>query len=381
MAAQPDRLESIDALRGIAFLGVLMVHTGQSTPAFLWKDVTVVGAFGVSLFFIASAFTLLSSHHQRRNAEPAPTLAFFIRRVFRIVPLFWAGIVFYYLIYGSWNRGWAEGSLNWFHFGLTALLLHGWHPDTINAAVPGGWSIAAEFGFYALAPLLFVAIRDWRRALLAYLVAVMVAAASTALLLETSLLARVFPAVPEWRRDSFAFLWLPFHLPTFVLGFLAYYLLPHYRSLGSAVKRACLVMVCAALVGCALALPLRVNDYVLPVLLAVFVVALIADPAPLLVNRWICALGTVSFSAYITHFAALKVIQKVLERLPQIDPETSFLLLFVFALALTAVTSWLTYRWIEQPGIALGRKLLQEVRKRSEPSLTTDHVQATRIVR
>jgi peptidoglycan/LPS O-acetylase OafA/YrhL len=381
MAAQPDRLESIDALRGIAFLGVLMVHAGQTTPAFLWKNVTTIGAFGVSLFFIASAFTLLSSHHQRRNAEASPTLAFFIRRVFRIVPLFWAGIVFYYVIYGTWNRGWAEGSLNWFHFGLTALLLHGWHPDTINAAVPGGWSIAAEFGFYALAPFLFVLIKDWRRALVAYLVAMVVAAASTMLLLETSLLSEIFPAVPEWRRDSFVFLWLPFHLPTFVLGFLAYYLLPKYRAFGASVKRACLIAVCVALITCAIVLPLRANDYVLPVLLAGFVVALIADPIPLLVNRWICALGTVSFSAYITHFAALKVIQKLLERLPPIDPELSFLLLFCSALAVTAVTSWLTYRWIEQPGIALGRKLLQEVRKRSEFPLPTAHVQATRNVR
>ncbi|HEX2853360.1 MAG TPA: acyltransferase [Opitutaceae bacterium] len=381
MADQPDRLESIDALRGMAFLGVLLVHAGQGTPEFAWRDLTATGAFGVSLFFIASAFTLLTSHHRRRSGETLPTLAFFIRRVFRIVPLFWAGIVFYYLIHGTWNRGWAEGPLGWLHFGSTALLLHGWHPDTVNSVVPGGWSIAAEFGFYALAPVLFVALGNGRRALIAYLAAVVLAAASNALLIDSTLIARLFPSVPDWRRDSFLFLWLPFHLPTFLLGFLAYYFLPHYRRLGSRTKRICLATVCVAVAGCAAGLPLRVNDFLLPVLLAAFVVAVIAEPAALLVNRWTCTLGAMSFSAYITHFAALKIIQKFLGgQLPAISPGLSFGLLFFATLALTALSSAVTYRWIEQPGIALGRKLLQEIRKRSDVP-TPAHVQTSRTAR
>lgn len=379
-AAQPDRLESIDALRGIAFLGVLFVHTGQGVPAFFGKELTTLGSFGVSLFFIASAYTLLASHHQRRGREPSPALAFFIRRIFRIVPLFWAGIFFYYFIYGTWNRGWAEDPLGWFHYGLTALLLHGWHPDTVNSVVPGGWSIAAEFGFYVLAPLSFAVVVNWRRALLAYAAAVILALASSALLLETQLLDRLFPAVAAWRQDSFVFLWLPFHLPSFMLGFAGYYLLAGYRTLAPSLKRLCLIAVCAALAASAIGLPLRVNDYVLPVLLAVFVIALIADPIRVFVNRGTCALGVVSFSAYITHFGALKVIEKLATRLPQVAPEIHFLFLFIGTLALTVAISWVTYRIIEQPGIALGRKLLQELRRRSELPLIT-HVQTSRISR
>ena len=31
--------------------------------------------------------------------------------------------------------------------------------------MPGGWSIAVEFGFYVLAPVAFVLISTWRKAL------------------------------------------------------------------------------------------------------------------------------------------------------------------------------------------------------------------------
>ena len=48
---------------------------------------------------------------------------------------------------------------------LTALFLHGWHPETINSVVPGGWSIAAETSFYLLLPLLFRLVTTRTRAL------------------------------------------------------------------------------------------------------------------------------------------------------------------------------------------------------------------------
>jgi peptidoglycan/LPS O-acetylase OafA/YrhL len=369
MAASPERLEAIDALRGIAFLGVLLVHAGQAAPDFPGKELTRAGSFGVALFFIASAFTLLTSHRHRLGQEPAPTRSFFIRRVFRIVPLFWAGILLYYVIYGTWDRGWAEGPLGWFHYGTTALLLHGWHPDTINSVVPGGWSIAAEFGFYLLAPALFVVISNRPRAVVAYAVALLMTLAASILIRNGDWLERLYPDVASWRQISFTYLWLPFHLPTFTLGFLAYYLMDDYRSLSRVLQRVCLIAICASLVAGAIFVPLRLADFLFPALLAAFVVALIADPARLFVNRWTCALGVVSFSAYITHFAAIKVVAKLLKLNPSLPPVAHFLILFLGGLALTGAASFVTYRWIEQPGIALGRKLLKHMRPPSTSSL------------
>ena len=87
----------VDSLRGIAVLGVLLVHTGQRVaglPA-LVDAATNFGAYGVHLFFVASAFTLFTSLNQRSRSERRPTLNYFLRRLFRIAPLFWLAVLFY----------------------------------------------------------------------------------------------------------------------------------------------------------------------------------------------------------------------------------------------------------------------------------------------
>ena len=368
---EPQRLESVDALRGLAFLAVLLVHASQAVPPFPGRALAGAGAYGVTLFFIASAFTLYASQQQRRTAESAPVTAFFIRRIFRIVPLFWAGIAFYYVIYGTWNRTWAEGTLGLFHFGLTATLLHGWHPDTINSVVPGGWSIAAEFGFYVLAPLLFLVITSWRRAVCAYVIALGIALTLNAIARD-GLVARLFPEVPAWRQGSFSYLWLPAHLPTFLLGFLVYHLRAPFEKLSLRVRSSALAIVCALIVISAFFLRGGLADFLFPAVLAGLVLTLVARPIPVLVNRFTCTLGTLSFSAYITHFAALRVMEKIATRVP-LSPAVTFCALFVGGLILTTVISWITYRTIELPGIAIGRKLTRALQPKPVHSVAVAH--------
>ena len=58
------KLDFIDALRGYAILGVLMVHTsqyGNKLHSTLGTLITEKGAMGVQLFFLASSFTLFLS--------------------------------------------------------------------------------------------------------------------------------------------------------------------------------------------------------------------------------------------------------------------------------------------------------------------------------
>jgi peptidoglycan/LPS O-acetylase OafA/YrhL len=100
-----NKLLFIDALRGMAILGVLINHAARNIEVWgiLGKNVHLTpwvyqimaqGSRGVQLFFVASAFTLCLSYERRKN-EKNPLLNFFIRRFFRIAPLFYCGFLFY----------------------------------------------------------------------------------------------------------------------------------------------------------------------------------------------------------------------------------------------------------------------------------------------
>lgn len=86
----------IDNARGLAILMVILVHTSQSVQL-EWGIISILsgyGQMGVQLFFVASALTLCLSFHQRKD-EPNPILAFYIRRLFRIAPMYYLGLFGY----------------------------------------------------------------------------------------------------------------------------------------------------------------------------------------------------------------------------------------------------------------------------------------------
>ena len=67
------RLESVQALRGVAVLFVVLSHVGFIN----------FGAFGVDLFFCISGFIMM-------YITQKSTDNFFYKRVIRIIPLYWA---------------------------------------------------------------------------------------------------------------------------------------------------------------------------------------------------------------------------------------------------------------------------------------------------
>ena len=72
----------IDALRGLACLGVIAIHILDYVGP-TWEPVRLVAAFGdkgVQLFYLLSAFTLFLSYQQRSRTDDRPILFFWIRR-------------------------------------------------------------------------------------------------------------------------------------------------------------------------------------------------------------------------------------------------------------------------------------------------------------
>lgn len=147
----------IDALRGIAILGVIIIHVGEMQNSTFIENKTKYGQLGVQLFFVASALTLCLSMEKRGYNWPE-IKNFFIRRYFRIAPLYYTGILIYFainLLLANSNR---LNSLNNYTIAgilTNVLFIHGFVPTYNNNIIPGGWSIGTEMAFYCIFPLLF----------------------------------------------------------------------------------------------------------------------------------------------------------------------------------------------------------------------------------
>jgi peptidoglycan/LPS O-acetylase OafA/YrhL len=89
----------LDALRFFAFLAVLFHHgPGPQGSKFLWL-VCSAGGFGLSMFFLLSAYLITELLiREREQTENIAWGFFFIRRALRIWPLYYAAIVIAFVI-------------------------------------------------------------------------------------------------------------------------------------------------------------------------------------------------------------------------------------------------------------------------------------------
>ena len=236
--ATPMHFGFVDALRGFAILGVMMIHASLWTNDFEGriKGIATQGMYGVQLFFVVSAFTLFWSLRSRSKVERAPLAAFYTRRIFRIGPLFWGAILFYCWCYGLLHHPYsastarylatrAPNGVSWPQILLTAIFLHGWYPTTVNVIVPGGWSIAAEFCFYLTIPLLFSRIRSLSQALWLTMISTLLVGLAEGP--AVTHLSHHFPATENWEIVLRQFVDETFlnQFPVFCLGLVLYFLL------------------------------------------------------------------------------------------------------------------------------------------------------------
>lgn len=372
------RFAFIDALRGWAFLAVLLFHIAQRVQGMprLIERLLLQGWAGVQLFFVVSALTLFLSLQQRKPGESRPVRSFFLRRLFRILPMYWCAILLFLCIDGWGPRHWAPDGISWGHVAANACFVHSLHPIALNGVVPGGWSVATEMSFYLLVPLLFALITSLRRALAFFLAT---AALGSLSFLAYPAVVAVFNLPPTPQRDlagEFTFYWLPTQMPVFALGFIAVFFVKHALATPApdtphhaAARRenAFLLVSAGILIALAMASGVITATWLPPQLVygaaAVLVTwGLALHPFAVLVNPVTSYLGTISYSAYLLHFAFLGLLPPLKNHLPATFPPLLVYLLALLLLGgLTVAAATVTHRLIESPGIRLGSRLIKRL--------------------
>ena len=161
--AAPGRIRGLDGIRGLAALFVVVNHIYlrawpgyPETHAPFWAAGFIYGRFAVVVFIVVSGFSL-SIAPARKGWRLGSAAEFARRRAWRILPPYWAALVFSLLM--TWfvvaQPGWPVPTAR--SVFVNGALLQ----DVFIAPSPNRtfWSIAIEAQLYVLFPLLILAMR------------------------------------------------------------------------------------------------------------------------------------------------------------------------------------------------------------------------------
>jgi peptidoglycan/LPS O-acetylase OafA/YrhL len=143
-------IEALDGVRGVAILGVLLVHLDIQLPAL--GPLLPLGAFGVDLFFVLSGF-LITGILLDAKESPRYFSTFYARRSLRLFPIYrvYLAAVFYALpaIHAALHTSIPDytGPRWWYVFYLSNWKTGGGAHDPFLGHF---WSLAVEEQFYLL---------------------------------------------------------------------------------------------------------------------------------------------------------------------------------------------------------------------------------------
>jgi exopolysaccharide production protein ExoZ len=343
------RLEALDILRGFMAIGVMVYHFSE------WGGfgggearglLRALGLYCVDMFFVISGYTLCHVYGGARAVGSSDIAAFFIKRFFRIAPLYYMAC----LLEIAYRLA-ASMHVSPFEIAMNASLAGGaLLPET---ALPvGGWSIFAELAYYVLFPPLMLLLH-WRRSL-----GVIALAISLGLLGLTSLDYQA-PLAPQFAQYAFFSNHMFYFVGGVVLREMKALLPPmSNRIAASLLAFASVIFICRALSlgeadSIAHVAPLSRIIYSGTLFLIVFAAATALAP-PGYAGAALLGVGDASYSIYILHPFVYRVIDAVWAPLPAFAAP--------LCMALVLLVSWLTYRQFELRWMRRGRELAARTR-------------------
>jgi len=341
-------LAQLDGLRGVSILMVLTAHV----HAPFWH--TLQGGYGVTVFFVLSGFLITRLLlREERDTGQISMAAFYIRRVFRLFPLYYLVLGVYcvlILLVGLHQDGRAGflDALPWYLFYLQEIPPFRGHSSAITA-VPffQSWSLGIEEKFYLVWPALaFRAMRKPIPRIALAIGAVLVFSASRfidlgrliypyaviswgclfALLYETTdMRARLDGWVSAWRAPLVLLSWPLLHFTVARTGLPA---------------------------------PVRVfADLAYPVAIALVILASLQSSWLSRMFSWspLVVLGRFSYCIYLIHLLVQQAVERVLHRIG--IPVGNGLLVYLLMLLSSVAGAGVLYYSIEKPFREIGRRI------------------------
>jgi peptidoglycan/LPS O-acetylase OafA/YrhL len=365
--AGKGRMHALDGLRGLAALGVVLLHvwiyTGANAPD---KSLTTDLWMGelrlcVLLFFVLSGFLLASPWiAAARGEREAPKLGRFIaRRAARIVPAYWLALAGAVLLLHGTGHG-RDVPLH--DLPKFALFVPNVFPDTRNQLDPPMWSLHVEVSFYIVLPLIGLALMRAGRGRRGPL-------AVCAVLIAAGVAWTTAGVLGDWAPEV---TWtLPTYLATFSCGITAA-VLAH----GAQPRR--WVAHTAFLGGAAVVLAdaywhqqgysaffHALRDLPAAIGFAAMVWSVALRSTPVLGSAPLRALGTLSYGVYLWHYLVIYWLQ-LHDRFPE-----DFRIALLYVVPLTFALATASWFLVEKPILRLSARALRRGREpsRQQPAM------------
>lgn len=367
-------LDYMDTIRGIAVLLVILVHTAQPVLGLsnLASDAAKYSQMGVQLFFVASAYTLCLTFI-RRKGEPKPLISFFMRRFFRIAPLYYVAIVLYFVVYilitqlRSGRGDLSDHPYTIVNIFSNLVFIHGFVPSANNSIVPGGWSIGTEMAFYLCFPILFAVFTRL------YAISPRLLWVATISCLAMNVIFQmvvVYFYEQPINNNNFLYFNLINQLPVFLLGMTAFFLHKNdncTRFMASVPLQAAGFLLCTACAMTLLKLRAGLVFAFLPTISGLsffFLLNLLRSVRNH--SKTLRAIGRASYSMYIFHFIFASYLIPVAIRKMHLHvlPDILLFASFVLVTGLTFGVAIATERIIETRGINIGKTIIARMHSR-----------------
>jgi peptidoglycan/LPS O-acetylase OafA/YrhL len=338
----------LDGLRAISIMLVVSLHTTDR----LWRPLH--GAVGVTVFFVISGFlitTLLLREEDGRGE--ARIGAFYIRRAFRILPLYYLTLAAYVLLIGILHLQAGAADL-WRSIGYYLTYQNDFAP--VGSGFAHTWSLAIEEKFYLLWPLVFAVLALRRR--------------------------RTSVAVALTVLSAAAALWEPVHyFATYTPILLGCVLaIAMHSERGYAVVVRLTRGWVAAVLLCALGVQMVLFENGTSIHVVFGLLVALAFPSFLLGPKWLSRvlssriavyIGERSYAIYLIHRIAKGVVDRAIA--PGSHSVAAEVARFVLIMVVALLGAEVLRRLVEQPMIRLGRRLAQrtgEARGRQRVSVS-----------
>lgn len=382
----------MDLLRGLMPILVFLSHAAIWTGCIpLVRPIIMAGGLAVDVFIFISGFLMLWHYLDREKREPwdhpASWRRFWLRRFFRMAPLYWLLLTVVFLFHSklsSWSiefhtlypSPWhniqpdrVDSELGWANILSHYTFLFGFIPKYASNNPLPDWSIGLEMQFYLAFPFLALAIRrfGW--------------IASTVTLVAVWLVAlnriQIGLGSPDGPWGWFPMpSFLPLRIGVFLCGMLA---AGACRRPNDG-RRFILFFATSAAIA-------LWHDKWLVVPIAAFYVwewfsrasepsylrmRLVSFGNAILECRPVKFIADCSYGIYLWHMPVQLCMMRLLldgDWFDNKQPLERMALLTATALPLAFIVTWITFHLVEQPGIALGKRLL---RKPEKPASATD---------